>query len=81
MRKKVDERIRTLIENGVKTGHRSMFVIIGDKSRDQVYCFLHSNTFFLPRRNNTVSFTDTYTYNDIIIWFCYFFSYSWLQRI
>ncbi|KAK2980376.1 hypothetical protein RJ640_014549 [Escallonia rubra] len=35
MRKKVDERIRTLIENGVKTKHRSMFVVIGDKSRDQ----------------------------------------------
>ena len=35
MRKKVDERIRTLIENGVKTRHRSIFVIIGDKSRDQ----------------------------------------------
>lgn len=31
----MDERIRTLIENGVKTRHRSMFVIIGDKSRDQ----------------------------------------------
>ncbi|XP_024980523.1 RNA cytidine acetyltransferase 1-like isoform X2 [Cynara cardunculus var. scolymus] len=36
MRKKVDERIRTLIENGVRTRHRSMFVIIGDKSRDQI---------------------------------------------
>ncbi|KAK4432860.1 RNA cytidine acetyltransferase 1 [Sesamum alatum] len=36
MRKKVDERIRSLIENGVKTRHRSMFLIIGDKSRDQV---------------------------------------------
>ncbi|KAH1073527.1 hypothetical protein J1N35_025855 [Gossypium stocksii] len=36
MRKKVDERIRTLIENGVKNRHRSMFVIIGDKSRDQI---------------------------------------------
>ncbi|KAK7251530.1 hypothetical protein RIF29_34817 [Crotalaria pallida] len=35
MRKKVDERIRTLIENGVKLRHRSMFVIIEDKSRDQ----------------------------------------------
>lgn len=32
----MDERIRTLIENGVKTRHRSMFVIIGDKSRDQI---------------------------------------------
>ncbi|XP_059432012.1 RNA cytidine acetyltransferase 2-like [Corylus avellana] len=36
MRKKVDERIRTLIENGVKTRHRSIFLIIGDKSRDQI---------------------------------------------
>ncbi|WJX27399.1 hypothetical protein P8452_16218 [Trifolium repens] len=36
MRKKVDERIRTLIENGVKTRHRSMFVIIGDKYYNQV---------------------------------------------
>ncbi|KAL6219975.1 hypothetical protein ACLB2K_007733 [Fragaria x ananassa] len=36
MRKKVDERIRTLISNGVKNKHRSMFVIVGDKSRDQI---------------------------------------------
>lgn len=36
MRKKVDERIRTLIENGVKTRHRSMFVIVGDRYHDQV---------------------------------------------
>ncbi|KAH9311210.1 hypothetical protein KI387_026245, partial [Taxus chinensis] len=36
MRKKVDERIRTLVENGVKARHRSMFVIIGDKGCDQV---------------------------------------------
>ncbi|KDP28681.1 hypothetical protein JCGZ_14452 [Jatropha curcas] len=36
MRKKVDDRIRTLIENGVKARHRSMFVIVGDKSRDQI---------------------------------------------
>ncbi|EPS65148.1 hypothetical protein M569_09630, partial [Genlisea aurea] len=36
MRKKVDDRIRTLIENGVKARYRSMFVIIGDKSRDQI---------------------------------------------
>ncbi|KAL9266204.1 RNA cytidine acetyltransferase 2-like protein, partial [Drosera capensis] len=31
-RVKADERIRTLINNGAKTRHRSMFVIIGDKS-------------------------------------------------
>ncbi|KAL1209886.1 RNA cytidine acetyltransferase 2 [Cardamine amara subsp. amara] len=41
MRKKVDERIRTLIENGVKLKHRSMFVIIGDKSRDQIVNLHH----------------------------------------
>ncbi|CAM9001786.1 unnamed protein product [Rhodiola kirilowii] len=41
MRKKVDERIRTLIENGVKTRHRSIFVIIGDKSRDQIVNLHH----------------------------------------
>ncbi|KAF6146362.1 hypothetical protein GIB67_020456 [Kingdonia uniflora] len=41
MRKKVDERIRTLIENGVKSKHRSMFVIIGDKSRDQTVNLHH----------------------------------------
>ncbi|KAI8013440.1 RNA cytidine acetyltransferase 2 [Camellia lanceoleosa] len=36
MRKNVDECIRTLIENGVKTRHHTMFFIIGDKSRDQI---------------------------------------------
>jgi len=33
MRKKVDSRIRTLVENCVKTRQRSLFVIIGDKVR------------------------------------------------
>lgn len=36
MRKKVDQRVRTLIENCVKTRERCMFVIVGDKGRDQV---------------------------------------------
>jgi N-acetyltransferase 10 len=36
VRKKVDSRIRTLIENGVRTRHRSMFVLVGDKSRAQI---------------------------------------------
>jgi hypothetical protein len=36
MRKKVDGRVRTLIENGVKTGHRSMFVIVGDRGKEAV---------------------------------------------
>jgi hypothetical protein len=36
MRKKVDSRIRTLVENCAKLRQRGMFVIIGDKGRDQV---------------------------------------------
>jgi len=35
VRKKIDNRIRLLIENGVKLGHRTMFAIVGDKGRDQ----------------------------------------------
>jgi N-acetyltransferase 10 len=36
MRKKVDDRIRALIENVQKTMHRAFFVIVGDRGRDQV---------------------------------------------
>jgi N-acetyltransferase 10 len=40
VRKKIDNRIRTLIENGVIAGHRTMFAIVGDKGRDQVIIFI-----------------------------------------
>eukprot|EP00435_Cladocopium_sp_Y103_P043212 s1796_g12.t1 len=36
MRKKVDARVRTLVENGIKSHTRCMFVIVGDHGRDQV---------------------------------------------
>lgn len=36
VKKKIDNRIRVMIENGVQLGHRTMFVIVGDKGRDQV---------------------------------------------
>lgn len=36
MRKKVDSRVRTLIENGVKTRHRTMLLIVGDNGKDQI---------------------------------------------
>ncbi|KAK9786287.1 hypothetical protein WJX73_003109 [Symbiochloris irregularis] len=36
MRKKVDSRIRTLIENCVHLRQRGVFVIVGDKGRDQI---------------------------------------------
>lgn len=39
VKKKIDNRIRVMIENGVKLGHRTMFLLVGDKSRDQVNCF------------------------------------------
>lgn len=38
---KLDDRIRTLIENGIANKHRSMFVIIGEKARDQVVTLHH----------------------------------------
>ncbi|KAJ6667103.1 hypothetical protein lerEdw1_017081 [Lerista edwardsae] len=40
-RKKVDNRIRILIENGVAERHRSLFVIVGDHSKDQVVILHH----------------------------------------
>ncbi|PAV84600.1 hypothetical protein WR25_26277 [Diploscapter pachys] len=40
-RKKLDNRIRTLIENGMATGHRSLFAIVGDKARDQIPILYH----------------------------------------
>ena len=40
VRKKIDNRIRLMIENGIKLGHRSLFVIVGDKGKDQGV-FLH----------------------------------------
>uniref|UniRef100_A0A914RZ85 tRNA(Met) cytidine acetyltransferase TmcA N-terminal domain-containing protein n=2 Tax=Parascaris TaxID=6254 RepID=A0A914RZ85_PAREQ len=36
VRTKLDNRIRVIVENGVAKGHRSMFVVVGDKGRDQV---------------------------------------------
>lgn len=41
VRKKLDNRIRVLLENCVITGHRSMFVVVGDKGRDQVVILHH----------------------------------------
>ncbi|XP_057340613.1 RNA cytidine acetyltransferase isoform X1 [Microplitis mediator] len=41
VRKKLDNRIRTLIENGVSEGHRTMFVVIGEKARDQIVVLHH----------------------------------------
>ncbi len=36
VKKKIDNRIRVLIENGIQLFHRSLIVIVGDKGRDQV---------------------------------------------
>ena len=36
VKKKVDPRVKGLIELGVRQGHRSMFIIVGDHGKDQV---------------------------------------------
>ena len=36
VQKKIDNRIRTLIENGVKLNQRTLMIIIGDNGKDQV---------------------------------------------
>ncbi|KAJ0392222.1 hypothetical protein P43SY_011549 [Pythium insidiosum] len=36
VKKKVDARVRTLLENCIKENHRSFFVIVGDHGKDQV---------------------------------------------
>ncbi|XP_011312342.1 N-acetyltransferase 10 [Fopius arisanus] len=41
VRKKIDNRIRVLIENGVAEGHRTFFTVIGEKARDQVVLLHH----------------------------------------
>lgn len=40
-RKKVDSRIRVVIENGVVTRQRSMVIVIGEKAKDQVVLLHH----------------------------------------
>lgn len=34
--KRLDSRIRTLVENSVALKYRSLFVVVGDHGRDQV---------------------------------------------
>lgn len=34
--KKIDERIRTLINNAIKLNNRAFFIIIGDRGKEQV---------------------------------------------
>ncbi|KAJ2723181.1 N-acetyltransferase 10 [Coemansia sp. Benny D115] len=36
VRKAVDSRINTLIKNGVQQNHRSFFVLVGDRAKDQI---------------------------------------------
>ena len=39
MKKKIDSRIQTLIENGYKSNERTMLLLVGDRSRYQVLNF------------------------------------------
>lgn len=58
VKKKIDNRIRVMIENGVKLGHRTMFIIVGDKARDQV-SFIQ----FINLSSNLSIFSNKLTYN------------------
>ncbi|XP_059916475.1 RNA cytidine acetyltransferase [Gadus macrocephalus] len=40
-RKKIDNRIRVQIENGVALQHRTLFVVVGDRGKDQVVILHH----------------------------------------
>lgn len=37
VRKKIDNRLRILVENGVAKKHRSLVVVVGDHGKDQVH--------------------------------------------
>ena len=39
--KKIDNRIRDVIENAVATRHRSVFLVVGERARDQVVILHH----------------------------------------
>lgn len=54
MRKKVDSRIRTLIENGVKLRHRTMLVIVGDKGKEQIPNLHYMLTNFMEKGRPSV---------------------------
>ncbi|KAG9508843.1 RNA cytidine acetyltransferase, partial [Fragariocoptes setiger] len=41
VRVKIDNRVRVLTENAINTGHRALFVIVGERSRDQVVTLYH----------------------------------------
>jgi N-acetyltransferase 10 len=36
MKKKIDDKIKILIENAISMNERAMFIIVGDRGRDQV---------------------------------------------
>jgi N-acetyltransferase 10 len=36
VKKVVDSRVNTLVKNGIQNKHRTFFVIVGDKGKEQV---------------------------------------------
>jgi N-acetyltransferase 10 len=41
MKKKIDKKIKALIENAAKYKHRAMFIVVGDRGRDQIVNLHH----------------------------------------
>eukprot|EP00667_Euglena_gracilis_P018833 EG_transcript_20077 len=62
IRKKVDPRVKTLIENGVRTKHRSFFIVIGDKAKDHV-----SNLHYMLKKAGKPNPTILWTYKKQLI--------------
>lgn len=54
VRRKIDNRIRVLIENGVTLRHRTMFAIVGEKARDQVSIQLNMCMYFEERLTHKI---------------------------
>eukprot|EP00357_Protocruzia_adherens_P000638 CAMPEP_0115041186 /NCGR_PEP_ID=MMETSP0216-20121206/45354_1 /TAXON_ID=223996 /ORGANISM="Protocruzia adherens, Strain Boccale" /LENGTH=1031 /DNA_ID=CAMNT_0002422729 /DNA_START=28 /DNA_END=3123 /DNA_ORIENTATION=- len=54
MKKKIDSRIRTLIENAIKLRQRGFFLIVGDRGRDQVVNLYHLLTKLSHKGNRSV---------------------------
>lgn len=49
VRKKIDNRLRILVENGVAKKHRSLVVVVGDHGKDQVHITCRREIYFVEQ--------------------------------
>lgn len=65
VRKKLDERIRTLFQHTLRTNQRSLFLLVGDHGKDQV-----PNLYQILRRTADHSKVDRVAAHESVLW-CY----------